>query len=123
MGHSGEHSAIPDTGARLEAVSGPLRGKVFPLVDGELSIGRDPSNHISLLDSLVSRRHCVIRKETGTFRLVDLESRNNTFVSGVPVRERVLAHGDQIRVGNSVLLFQGAGGDSSTANIALQLDA
>ncbi len=121
MGHSGEHAAVPG-GARLEAVSGPLKGKVFSLAAGELSIGRDPSNEISLLDSLVSRRHCIIRKEAEAFRLQDLESRNNTFVSGVPIRERVLVPGDQIRVGNSVLVFQGPGGESST-DISFQLDA
>src|ERR1700757_5151454 len=121
MGHSGEHGAVPG-GARLEAVSGPLKGKVFSLAASELSIGRDPSNEISLLDSLVSRRHCVIRKEAEAFRLLDLESRNNTFVSGVPVRERVLVPGDQIRVGNSVLVFQGPAEESST-DASLQLDA
>ena len=121
MGHLGEQGAVPG-GARLEAVSGPLKGKVFSLAEGEFSIGRDPSNQISLLDSLVSRRHCIIRKEAEAFRLVDLESRNNTFVSGVPVRERVLVPGDQIRVGNSVLVFQGPAGESST-DASLQLDA
>ena len=84
MGDSGEEAAGPASGARLEAVSGPLKGKLFPLTGDEVSIGRDPSNEISLLDSLVSRRHCVIRKEANAFRLQDLESRNNTFVSGVP---------------------------------------
>ena len=121
MGHLGEQGAVPG-GARLEAVSGPLKGKVFSLAEGEFSIGRDPSNQISLLDSLVSRRHCVIRKDADAFRLVDLDSRNNTFVSGVPVRERVLVPGDQIRVGNSVLVFQGPAGESST-DASLQLDA
>jgi Nif-specific regulatory protein len=121
MGHSGEQAAVPG-GARLEAVSGPLKGKVFSLAAGELSIGRDPSNEISLLDSLVSRRHCIIRKEAEAFRLLDLESRNNTFVSGVPIRERVLVPGDQIRVGNSILVFQGPGGESNTG-ASLQLDA
>jgi len=123
MGQSGESSALPSGAARLEAVSGPLRGKVFPLIEAEISIGRDPSNHISLLDSLVSRRHCLIRKNGEAFLLVDLESRNNTFVSGVPVRERALVPGDQIRVGNSVLVFQGSDGDTSTAKASLQLDA
>ena len=123
MGHPDGQGIIPDGAARLEALSGPLKGEVFSLAEGEVSIGRDPSNQISLLDSLVSRRHCVIRREADGFRLVDLESRNNTFVSGVPVRDRVLAPGDQIRVGNSVLVFQNARGDSSTANVSLQLDA
>jgi len=122
MGDSGE-AASGQVEARLEAVSGPLKGKVFSLNEEEISIGRDPSNQISLLDSLVSRRHCVIRKEASTFRLLDLESRNSTFVSGVPVRERVLVAGDQIRVGNSVLVFQTKGVESSTSNLALQLDA
>jgi len=107
----------------LEVVSGPLKGKLFPLTGDEVSIGRDPSNEISLLDSLVSRRHCLIRKEANGFRLVDLESRNNTFVSGVPVMDRVLAHGDQIRVGNSILVFQGAGSDTAPVNASLQFDA
>ena len=123
MGHSGELGVSATSGARLEVVSGPLKGKLFALTGDEVSIGRDPSNEISLLDSLVSRRHCVIRKEATAFRLVDLESRNNTFVSGVPIRDRVLAHGDQIRVGNSILVFQGAGSDTAAGNAALQLDA
>lgn len=122
MSHAAEPRINADEAARLEAVSGPLKGKVFSLANGELAIGRDPSNDISLLDSLVSRRHCVIRKEADKYCLVDLDSRNNTFVSGVPVRERVLAPGDQIRVGNSVLVFQDAP-DSSTDNVGLQLDA
>jgi len=111
------------SGARLEAVSGPLKGKLFLLTGDEVSIGRDPSNEISLLDSLVSRRHCAIRKEASAFRLQDLDSRNNTFVSGVPVKERVLVHGDQIRVGNSILIFQGPSNEAVPGNASLQLDA
>ena len=123
MADSGEESIVSAGGARLEAVSGPLKGKLFPLAGGGLSIGRDPSNAISLLDSLVSRHHCVIHKDADGFRLQDLESRNNTFVGGVPVRERILLHGDQIRIGNSVLIFQGPNTESSPENAPLQLDA
>jgi Nif-specific regulatory protein len=123
MGDSDQQVDSPASGARLEAVSGPLKGKVFLLTADEVSIGREPSNEISLLDSLVSRRHCVIRKEANAFRLLDLESRNNTFVSGVPIIDRVLVHGDQIRVGNSILVFQGPGSDTLPANASLQLDA
>ncbi len=123
MGDSVEQDVAPATAARLEAISGPLKGKLFLLTGDEISIGRDPSNEISLLDSLVSRRHCVIRKESDGFRLQDLESRNNTFVSGVPVMDRVLLPGDQIRVGNSVLLFQGADSASGPRSTSLSLDA
>jgi transcriptional regulator with GAF, ATPase, and Fis domain len=123
MGDSAEEGTASARGARLEVVSGPLKGKVFSLAQDEVSIGRDPSNEISLLDSLVSRRHCTIRKEASAFRLLDLESRNNTFVGGVPVRDRVLAQGDQIRIGNSVLVFQGPNSESIPGNASLQLDA
>jgi transcriptional regulator with GAF, ATPase, and Fis domain len=125
MGDSPEHGVQgvdPTNGARLEAVSGPLKGKRFPLTGDEVSIGRDPSNDISLLDSLVSRRHCVIRKDANAFRLLDLDSRNNTFISGVPVRERLLVQGDQIRVGDSILIFQGPSSEAIPGNASLQLD-
>jgi transcriptional regulator with GAF, ATPase, and Fis domain len=123
MGDLAEEGVVLGTAARLEAVSGPLKGKLFLLTQDEVSIGRDPSNEISLLDSLVSRRHCVIRKESGVFRLQDLDSRNNTFVSGVPVMDRVLVPGDQIRVGNSTLIFQGPENGSLPRSTSLSLDA
>src|SRR4029077_83454 len=93
--------------ARLQAISRPLEGSTFPLTEGELSIGREPCNHILLLDSLVSRRHCVIRREGQEFLILDLDSRNSTFVNNLPVKERLLADGDQIRIGKSILVFQG----------------
>jgi len=123
MGHSGEEDIAPESGARLEAVSGPLKGKLLRLIKDEVSIGRDPTNEISLLDGLVSRRHCLIRKEGGGFRLQDVESRNSTFVNGVPIRDRVLVHGDEIRIGNSIFIFQGANSESPTGSASLQLDA
>jgi len=96
---------------------------VFSLAEDEVSIGREPSNQISLLDSLVSRRHCVIRKDGQAFHIQDLDSRNSTFVNGVPVKERVLAHGDQIRVGNSTFVFQGPHSEPSASEAPLHIDA
>ena len=96
---------MPEVAAELEAVTGPLKGSSIPLSDAEVSIGREPSNQVSLLDASVSRRHCLIRREAGQFKIQDLKSRNSTFVNGVPVTERVLASGDEIKVGNSILVF------------------
>lgn len=102
-------------------MSGPAEGRIFSLEQGEVSIGREPSNHISLLDPLVSRRHCVLRRDGADVRLEDLDSRNSTFVNGVPVKERVLAHGDQVRVGNSIFVFHGPH-DEATPSSSLRLD-
>src|SRR5690242_17928209 len=91
--------------AELEAVAGPLEGSSFPLSGEELSIGREPSNLVAILDASVSRKHCVIRRDDGQYTLHDLNSRNSTFVNGVPVSERVLATGDEIKIGNSLFVF------------------
>ena len=104
------------------------------LTEDEIVVGREPSNPICLNDLSVSRRHCLIKRglvqpESETreaafagsgfrsissieprggghqFTIIDLESFNGTFVNGVPVKEQALAHGDQIAVGDVVLLF------------------
>ena len=123
MKHDPDPEGVCTNPARLEALAGPLEGKTFPLTENELSVGREPSNQIFLLDSLVSRRHCVIRREGQEFLIKDLESRNNTFVNNVPIKERVLADGDQIRIGKSILVFQGLPSERSTDGASLEIDS
>ncbi|MGB8010961.1 MAG: sigma 54-interacting transcriptional regulator [Terriglobales bacterium] len=123
MTHDPSQPGVFSSPARLEAVAGPLEGSTFPLVDDELSIGREPSNQISLLDSLVSRRHCVIRRDGAGFLIQDLDSRNNTFVNNVPVKERLLADGDQIRIGKSILVFQGLAHERTGDDGSVELDS
>ena len=91
--------------ATLDAVSGALRGESFRLTGDQISLGRDPSNDVAILENPVSRHHCVIERNGNQFTVRDLESRNSTFVNGVPVKERALRSGDEIRVGNSVFVF------------------
>lgn len=93
------------TNARLIAISGPTEGTTFVLNEAEVSIGREPSNVICVNDHSVSRRHCVIRREGESFRILDLESYNGTFVNAVPVGEQSLSHGDQIAVGSVRFVF------------------
>jgi Nif-specific regulatory protein len=90
---------------RLVSIAGPLQGKIFPLKWEETLIGRESSNQLPVSDASVSRRHCLIRKEGDAFKLNDLESLNGSFINGVPVKERVLKHGDQIRIGDTQFLF------------------
>src|SRR5207247_1050242 len=90
---------------KLAAVAGPRQGNVIPLGEERLSVGRDASNQICLASMWVSRRHCLIERQGARVTISDLGSHNGTFVNGVPVKQRVLAHGDQVRVGDSVFLF------------------
>ena len=99
---------------RLETLKGPREGETFTFAAGEITIGRDPSNHIFLLDKLVSRRHCVVRSDGTSFQIVDLGGPNRTFVNGIAVEEQTLLPGDQIRVGNSMFVLRGGEHGSST---------
>jgi two-component system, NtrC family, response regulator HydG len=90
---------------KLAALSGPLKKSEFPIADF-LSIGRSSSNSVCLEDSSVSDTHCRIAADKERFLLTDLESGSGTFVNGIPIKERVLAAGDQIAVGSSLFLFQ-----------------
>src|SRR5215216_753261 len=90
--------------ARLIAVSGPLRGMVFDLNTTEVSIGRDASNLINPPDKSLSRKHCIVKQKDSHIVVIDLDSRNGTFVNDVPIREQVLNHSDRLRVGASYFL-------------------
>ena len=100
---------------RLVARDGPLKGSVFPLDSGEFSVGRNPNSRLCITDPSLSRQHCVIAPKSGQYELRDLDSRNGTFVNGVPVHERVLAEGDQLQIGNSLFLFLWAEADVETS--------
>jgi len=90
---------------RLLGIGGPLKGTAFPLPAGEVSIGRDSSNQLWVSDPALSRRHCLVIADNGQFSIRDLGSRNGTLVNGVPVEQQQIRHGDQIYIGDSVLVF------------------
>ena len=90
---------------RLVVLSGPLKDATFALPEGEIGIGREPSNGIAISDPSVSRKHCVVRWEEGRFLVRDLGSRNGTLVNGTGVKEHWLQHGDEIAAGVSSFLF------------------
>src|SRR2546427_6025558 len=80
---------------KLAAVAGPKLGTVIPLDETRISVGRDATNQLCIASMWVSRRHCLIERRGGGGTISDPGSHNGTFVNGVPVKERVLAHGDQ----------------------------
>jgi transcriptional regulator with GAF, ATPase, and Fis domain len=86
-------------------LAGPLCGEAFPIEGTDTVVGRDPAIGLSIPDRLMSRRHCAVQLEAGRFILRDLNSSNGTSVNGIPIRERVLEHGDRIRAGDSILMF------------------
>jgi len=90
---------------RLLAIAGPSKDLTFALPGGEIHIGRDPSNLLSISDPSLSRRHCALSRDSDGYKIRDLDSRNGTSVNGVAVKEARLRHGDQISVGDSIFLL------------------
>jgi len=90
---------------RLLVIAGPLKDSTFALPSGEIHIGRDPSNLLSISDPSLSRRHCALSRDGDGYKIRDLDSRNGTSVNGVTVKEAQLRHGDQIAVGDSIFLL------------------
>jgi len=72
---------------------------------GSVSIGRAPENAVSLPDDdYVSSRHARVEIEDSTARVIDLDSRNGTFLNGERiVCARQLELGDVVRVGATEL--------------------
>ena len=97
---------VPGLFPHLEGVAGPLRGQSFPLTaDREITIGRDPSSTISILDSGISRKHCVLCTRDTGWTLTDNNSRNRTFLNNRAIESELLHDGDHIRLGASVFRF------------------
>ena len=104
--------------ASLLVVQGVEQGTRFELVDRPLALGRDARNEIRILDSEVSRLHATIQRVKDDFVVTDRNSSNGTFVNGAVIRSHVLNDGDQIQLGNTLLLFSDTSGEGSKHNAA-----
>ena len=107
---------------RLTAISGRLKGSVFPIEALPVVIGRDTAATLCIADASVSRRHSQIEKEDEQFVILDLESLNGTFINDVPVKRRPLQHGDRIRIGDSQFLFLMHDGDFNSKSSEIRFD-
>jgi hypothetical protein len=100
-----------ETEAKMElvVVSGPDQGKRISL-DGEKRyyIGRKSTNHLVLSDINASREHAALEWRDGELYLIDLGSRNGTYINGVRIDQQRLVSGDQFLIGEN--LFQVEGG-------------
>ncbi len=92
--------------AILRVKVGPHKGKVFEIRDENLVMGRDVTDGVQIMDQGVSRRHAEIFRIGEMFFIRDLESRNGTFVNEKTISEELLRVGDQVRIGNTVLVFE-----------------
>jgi hypothetical protein len=87
------------------------------LTSNVLTMGRAPDNQLVLQDQQASSHHAEIRPDEQGYLLVDVNSRNGTFVNEqrlMPQTPRLLISGDVIRIGETRLTYQIAGSDEAT---------
>ncbi len=98
--------------AVLVVLAGPQLGE-RTLVDGAVTIGRGPENHLVLRDPAVSWKHAIVEVvrakdgRLGGIRVRDLGSKHGTEVNGAPIRkEAFLVRGDQLGVGDTLMRLE-----------------
>jgi uncharacterized protein YkwD len=94
--------------------------RVYPLVKRKITVGSEPDNDIVIQHESVSRRHAVIQRRFGRFRVRDLESTNGTRVNG---QRGTAVHrfrpGDELQFGKVRFAAMNARGRGMGARVAL----
>ena len=90
----------PPPGPRL-IVTDALGRRIVPIDKPLFTIGRRSETDLRLLGADISRVHAEIVTENGSCTIRDHGSRFGTFVNGERTAERILVHGDRIRLGQS----------------------
>jgi DNA-binding winged helix-turn-helix (wHTH) protein len=114
---------LDDQQSGVESVPGTGRAgcclvcgrREFPLVDGDHIVGRDASSSIRLDSPKVSRQHAKLIVRGLCATVVDLGSKNGSFVRGIRVTAPTpLEPGDDLRIGPFALVFHVANYSGST---------
>lgn len=92
--------------SELIVISGSLSGNRYALGPGESELGRAPDADIPLSEPGTAWRHCSFVPEAGRFRIKDLKTANGTYVNGMRITTHGLEDGDQISVGDTVLVYR-----------------
>jgi len=91
--------------AKLVFEAGARAGDEMFLEAYEVTFGRSKKADIYLDDGRLSRLHSKIIRVGSGYRLVDLNSRNGTFVNGMRVLEHPLTSFDAIQIGDTKIKF------------------
>ena len=95
-----------DTRIYVRVMAGPDKGKVFDLSTGGCYVVGRRKGDIPLSDSKVSNRHAEFKiLGPEAYFVLDLASTNGTFLNGARIERQQLLGGEEIRVGDTLLLI------------------
>jgi Nif-specific regulatory protein len=92
--------------AEFIVVEGPLLGNRYALGANEIRVGHAPSAEIRLSGNMVAWEHCVVRLRDGRYQIADRRSGTGIYVNGMRTKEHWLEPGDQVSIGETVLVFR-----------------
>jgi pSer/pThr/pTyr-binding forkhead associated (FHA) protein len=99
--------AAPTLLATLEVLTdGVLKGTRFRIERPIAQLGRADHNDVRLPDPSVSGTHATLLQRNGRWHLLDLGSRNGSYVDGERVVDHSLGGACELRLGNVKLLFR-----------------
>ena len=75
-------------------------------LNGAIVIGRAQDCDLSVRDILLSRHHCAIEPFGSYWVIADLGSKNGTWLNGHRITRHVLAEGEVLRMGKTLLCFR-----------------
>ncbi|HOW16120.1 MAG TPA: FHA domain-containing protein [bacterium] len=101
---------------KLICISGQNAPRSFILKEGDNTLGRAEESDLKVSSNGVSKKHAVITVKGNTVNVVDLGSKNGTFVNGVMIKKKELSQGDKIAIHDHV--FQLVKGDLNAADLA-----
>jgi DNA-binding NtrC family response regulator len=114
-------TAWTSLGFRLTVLDGPSQGASVEIGPdfgaGPWILGRKSDCALVLADKLVSSRHASVEVTSWGPRIVDLGSRNGTFVNGVAVVDAFLGHGDTVKVGEHLIAVHALAADAPASSL------
>ena len=90
---------------------GPNAGQSHEVPEAGITLGRDYTANVQILDTRVSSAHAMILFEKGNWWVYDLQSSNGTLLNGSETEAGTLEDGDTITIGASNITFH-LGGDA-----------
>ncbi|MFO0867289.1 MAG: FHA domain-containing protein [Gemmataceae bacterium] len=113
-----------DLEASLVVEGGDPEGLSIPLRKQQITIGRRPECDIRIDSGSVSGLHCRLLQQRFGLRVVDLDSRNGTFLNGtLVVGASDLSHGDLLKIASTsfrVQIFAALHAETSNDQAMLQ---
>lgn len=97
---------MASSAGELVVLSGPYRGRRYPIRKERLKLGRDPTCDIQLEDEATSRVHAELVVENGSLTVQDNGSTNGTYVNDARIKNAELKNGDRVSIGDTVFQLQ-----------------